>query len=148
LVAYLETLVAFSPIYLAADTRTQGKIENFYRKALDHYKDFTYKEFHKYIARKMEAFYKRHGFPKTKADKEEPEESEEPEVGDVVAVDAGAEVNKSYAMSDGEDDEDYEGEAAAAAASDADGEAAAADAAAPDAAAAAAAAAAAEADQA
>jgi hypothetical protein len=114
LVAYLETLVAFggllgdlvaylemayletSPFYLAADPRTQGKIENFYRKALDRYKDFTYRdftyeEFHKYIARKMEAFYKRYGFPKSKADKEEPEELEEPKVGDVVAVDAGAE---------------------------------------------------------
>jgi hypothetical protein len=88
-------------------------------------------------------FYKRHGFPKTKAAKEEPEESEDPEVGDVVVVDSGAEVNKSYAISDREDDEDGEGnEGAGAAASDADGEAAAADAAAPDAAAAAAAAAA------
>jgi hypothetical protein len=38
-----------------------------------------------------------------------------------VAVDAGAEVNKSYAVSDEEDDEDGEGgEGACAAASDAD----------------------------
>ncbi len=73
LVAYLETLVAFSPYYLAADPRTQGKIENFYLKAFERYKDFTYKEFHKFIARKMTAFYAHHGFPKTKADKEEPE---------------------------------------------------------------------------
>ncbi len=60
----------------------------------------------------MEAFYRRHGFPKTKADKEEPDESEDPEVCAVVAVYAGAEVNKSYgcyAMSDGEDDEGGEG---------------------------------------
>ncbi len=64
----------------------------------------------------MEVLYKRHGFPKIKADKEEPEESDEPEVGYVVAVNAGAEVNKSYAVSDGEDDEDGEGEGAAAAA--------------------------------
>jgi hypothetical protein len=62
---------------------TQGKIENFYRKALDRYKDLTYQEFHQYIARKMMAFVKRHGFRKTKADKEEPEESENPELGDV-----------------------------------------------------------------
>jgi hypothetical protein len=40
LVTYLETLVAFSPYYLVAasdsryESRTQGKIENFYRKAL------------------------------------------------------------------------------------------------------------------
>ncbi len=52
-VAYLETLVAFSPFYLAADPSTQGKIENFYCKALKRYKDFTYKEFQKYIARNM-----------------------------------------------------------------------------------------------
>ena len=68
----------------------------------------------------MTAFYARHGFPKTEEDtqdKEEPEESEKPEVDDVVAVDTGAvraEVNKSYAMSDGEDDEDGEGTGAAA----------------------------------
>ncbi len=54
----------------------------------------------------------------------------------VVAVDTGAEFNKSYAMWDKEDVED--GEGACAAASDADGEAAAANTAAPDAAAAAA----------
>ena len=81
---------------MAADPRTQGKIENFYRKALDRYKDFMYKEFHKYIARKMDAFYKRHGFPKTKAAKEEPEQLEDPEVGDVVAVDSGAEQKLRY----------------------------------------------------
>ncbi len=95
----------------------------------------------------MEVFYKleHHGFPKTKAAKR----SLKSRRIDVVAVDAGAAVNKSYAMSDGADDEDGEGdEGAAAAASDADGEAEAADAAAPDAAAAAAAPAAAEAAQA
>ncbi len=67
-------ILTFSLFYLAADPRTQGKIEIFYCKALDCYKDFTYKEFHKYMARKMEAFYKRHCYLKTKADKEEPEE--------------------------------------------------------------------------
>jgi hypothetical protein len=71
LVAYVdsETLVAFFPYYVAGDPRTQGRVDTFYRKALDSYKDFTYKEFHKYIARKMEALYKRHGFPATKASK-------------------------------------------------------------------------------
>ena len=131
LVAYLETLVAFCPYYHAADVRYQGKIENFYRKALERYKDFPYKEFHKYIARKMEAFHKRHGFRTTKGD--QAEESEELEdVGAVVPVDAAAEVNRSYAMSDGEDEEDGEGgEGGGAAASDAEDGAAAAAAAAP-----------------
>jgi hypothetical protein len=68
----------------------------------------------KYIARKMAAFYGRHGSPKTKKDKKEPDESQEPEVGDVVAVEDGAEVNKNYTMSDDEDDEDGEGAGAAA----------------------------------
>ncbi len=92
LVAYLETLVAFSPYYVAGDPRTQGRIDNFYVQALARYKDFTYKEFHKYIARKMESFYKRHGFPVTKADKvvQEPDESQEAEVGDVVSLEGGA----------------------------------------------------------
>jgi hypothetical protein len=55
LVAYLETRVAFNPFNLTADPRTQGKIENFYRKALDRYKDFTYKEFHNSIPANSDA---------------------------------------------------------------------------------------------
>ncbi len=123
----METLVAFSQYYLAVDPCTQGRTENFYRKALERYEEFTYKEFHKYIARKMAVFNVRHGFPKTKADKQGPDESEETEVCYVVVVKEGAEINKSYAMSDDEDDEDGAGSCAAAgAAADADGEAAAA----------------------
>ncbi len=71
----------------------------------------------------MAAFYGRHDFPKTKADKKKLEESQELEVGDVVPVAGGADVNKSYAISDDEDDEDGE---EAGAAADACGEAAAA----------------------
>ena len=50
--------------------RWEGRVDNFYLE------DFTYKDFHKYIAKKMEAFYKRHGFPSTKASKvvQEPDE--------------------------------------------------------------------------
>ncbi len=136
LLAYVETLVAFSPYYVAGDPRTQGRVDNFYHRALERYKDFTYKDFHKYIARKMEAFYKRHGFPATKASKvvQEPDKSQEPEIGAVVSVEGGCGLNKSYTMSDGEDDEG-EGEAVAAAGgaepADADAPAAAAAAAAP-----------------
>ena len=113
LVAYLETLVAFSPYYVAGDHRTTGRVDNFYMQALARYKDFTYKEFHKYIARKMEAFYRRHGFPVTKADRgrPEPDESQEPAVGDVVPVEGGAAVNQSYRLSDGEDEEEEDGAA-------------------------------------
>ena len=115
LVAYLETLVAFSPYYVAGDHRTTGRVDNFYMQALARYNDFTYKEFHKYIARKMEAFYKRHGFPATKGDRGRPapDESQEPAVGDVVPVEGGAAVNQSYRLSDGEDEEEEEGAAGA-----------------------------------
>ena len=85
----------------------------------------------------MEAFYKRHGFRKTKGDQAEPEESEDPDVGAIVPVDAAAEVTECYAMSDGKPEDEEDGEGAGAAASDADDEAAAAADAAPEAAAAA-----------
>ena len=127
LVAYVETLVAFSPYYVAGDSRTQGWVDNFYVKALERYKDFPYPEFHRYIERKMAAFYKRHGFPATKASKvvQEPDESQEPNVGDVVSVEGGRALNKSYTMSDGSSDDDEEaGEAAAAAAAPAEAPAA------------------------
>ena len=129
MVAYVETLAAFSPYYVAGDPRCQGRVDNFYHRALERYKDFPYKEFHKYIARKMAAFYKRHGFPATKASKvvPEPDESQEPNVGDIISVEGGSELNKSYTMSGSSSDDDEEdGEAAAAAAAPAEAPAAAA----------------------
>jgi hypothetical protein len=129
LVAYVETLVAFSPYYVAGDPRTQGRVDNFYHRALERYKDFPYKEFHKYIARKMAAFYKRHGFPATKASKvvQEPDESQDPtgNIGDVVSVEGGGALSQSYTMSDGSDDvEEGEGAAGGAAAAPAEAPAA------------------------
>ncbi len=103
-------------LIVAGDPRTQGRVDNFYLRALDCYKDFTYKEFHKYIARKMEVFYKRHGFPATKAAKvvQEPDESQGAEIGDVVPVEGGSALNKSYVMSDSEEDEEERGAGTAA----------------------------------
>ena len=127
MVAYVETLVAFSPYYVAGDPRTQGRVDNFYHQALERYKDFPYKEFHKYIARKMAAFYKRHGFPATKASKvmQEPDESQEPNLGDVVPVEGGGALSQSYTMSDGSsDDDEEEGAAGGAAAAPAEAPAA------------------------
>jgi hypothetical protein len=117
MVAYVETLVAFCPYYVAGDPRTQGRVDNFYHRALERYKDFPYKDFHKYIARKMEAFYKRHGFPATKASKvvQEPDESPEPNLGDVVSVEGGSALSQSYTMSDGSSDDEEEGAAGGAA---------------------------------
>ena len=64
----------------------------------------------------MEAFYKRHGFPATKASKvvQEPDESQDPNVGAIVPVEGGGALNQSYTMSDGSDDEE-EGAAGGAA---------------------------------
>jgi hypothetical protein len=64
----------------------------------------------------MEVFYKRHGFPATKAAKvvQEPDESQGPEFGDVVPVEGGSALNKSYVMSDSEDEEEEGGAGAAA----------------------------------
>jgi hypothetical protein len=54
LVAYLETLIAFSVYYRADDPSMSGKMVQFYTKALAGYKDIPYPEFHTYIVRKME----------------------------------------------------------------------------------------------
>ena len=58
LVAYLETLIAFSCYYRADDSRIiptsmSGKMEQFYTEALASYKEFKYPDFHKFITRKM-----------------------------------------------------------------------------------------------
>ena len=66
----------------------------------------------------MAAFYKRHGFPATKASKvvQEPDESQDSNVGDVVSVEGGGALNQSYTMSDGSSDDDEEEGAAGGAA--------------------------------
>ncbi len=77
----------------------------------------------------MEAFYKRHAFPATKAAKvvQDPDESQGPELGVVVPVEeGGSALNKSYAMSDREDDDSEEEGGAGAAAGGAEPAAAAA----------------------
>ncbi len=82
----------------------------------------------------MEAFYKRHGFPSTKASKvvQGPDKSQKPEIGAVVPVEGGgaSALNKSYALSDSEDEEEEGGAGAAAGAAEPVAEQAAADAAA------------------
>ncbi len=72
--------------------------------------------------------YKRHGFPATKAAKvvQEPDESQDPNVGAIVPVEGGGALNQSYTMSDGSDDEE-EGAAGGAAPAPADAAAAAAE---------------------
>ena len=117
LVAYLETLVAFTPYYRADDPRMSGKMETFYTKALKRYKAYPYKEFHKYISKKLIAFYDRFDPAEVK---EEPAEPGSPKEGDVVEVGTlpdGVIVEPAYDMSGGSDQEaeDVESSAAAAA---------------------------------
>ena len=81
LVAYLETLVAFTLYYRADDGRMSGKMETFYMKALKRYKQYQYKDFHKYISKKLIAFYNRFDPAEVK---EEPAEPGSPKEGDVV----------------------------------------------------------------
>ncbi len=57
LVAYLETLVAFTVYYRADDPSMSGKMETFYTTALKHYKVYQYKELHKYSSKKLIVFY-------------------------------------------------------------------------------------------
>ena len=90
LVAYLETLIAFSCYYRADDSRMAGKMEQFYTQALTRYKGFKYPDFHAYIARKMTAWYKQFPFNVKHVEVEDEAEGEgsEPEEGAVVAAPA------------------------------------------------------------
>ena len=83
LVAYLETLVAFTLYYRADDARMSGKMENFYTKALSRYNTFSYKDFHKYFARKLIEFYYRFEPAESKEGPEEPKECDVVELGDL-----------------------------------------------------------------
>jgi hypothetical protein len=107
LVAYLETLVAFTPYYRADDARMSGKMETFYQQALLRYKDYSYDEFHKYITKKMTAFYVRFGAPDAKDDPAYKSDNSG-DVGEVVEVGSlpeGAIVSKRrYEMSGDEDE--------------------------------------------
>ena len=125
--AYLETLVAFSPYYRADDHRMSGKMEPFYQQALLRYKDYTYDEFHKYITKKLTAFYERFSAPE--AEDKMDEKDATGDEGDVVEVgplpDGAIVAKRHYAMSDSEEEEVVKQPAAAGAAA-ADPEAAAA----------------------
>jgi hypothetical protein len=53
LLAYLETIVAFSPYYLQYDTRTAGVMDNFYTATLQAYAHISYKDLHQYMIRRL-----------------------------------------------------------------------------------------------
>ena len=117
LVAYLETLVAFTPYYRADDPRMSGKMETFYQKALLRYKDYPYDEFHKYISKKMTTFYERFGAP----DAQDDPENDDPVVGKGEVVEAGplpegSIVSRRHCQMSGSEDEREGGEGVHAAA--------------------------------
>ena len=110
LVAYLETLIAFSVYYREDDPRMSGKMDQFYTKALAAYKrynDIRYPEFHKYIIRKLDNWYRLFPFKKNDvAGGDVSLSGEEGDVVDVPAVDASqVPVGCSFNMSYGEEDE-------------------------------------------
>ena len=127
LLAYLETLVAFSPYYRADDARMAGKMEAFYQEAVKRYKDYPDKKLHHYITKKLTDWCDLYR-PKPPSTESADKEDIDGEEGDVVNVDGGDALGVTrYAMTD---DEDGEEESAAPAAGNAAAPAAAAPAAA------------------
>ena len=127
LLGYLETLVAFCPYYRADDGRMAGKMETFYQQAVHRYKDFTDKQLHQYITRKLTAWCDLYR-PKPPSTESADNEDIDGEEGDIVNVAQGdASLPKRYELSG---DEDGEEESAAPAAGNAAAPAAAAPAAA------------------
>ncbi len=71
-------------------------------KALNCYKDCPYKEFHKYISKKLIAFYYRFDPAEVKEEQAEPKEGDVVEVGDLPDDSI---VQQAYDMSDSSDEE-------------------------------------------
>ena len=117
LLGYLETLVAFCPYYRADDGRMAWKMETFYQQAVHRYKDFTDKQLHHYITRKLTAWCQLYR-PKPPSTESADNKDIDGEEGDIVNVSGGEAVHTtSFGMSDG--DEDGEEESAAPAAGNA-----------------------------
>jgi len=112
LLAYLETLVAFSPYYRADDARMAGKMEAFYQEAINRYKAYTDDKLHGYITGKLTKWCDLYR-PKPRSTQSADKEDIDGEVGDVVDVDGGdggGGVGESYQMS-GQEDGDEESDA-------------------------------------
>jgi hypothetical protein len=124
LLAYLETLVAFSPYYRADDGRMAGNMETFYHQAVDRYKDFQDRQHHQYITSKLTAWCK-HYHPKQPSVESADNEDIDGDEGDIVNVPAGEAVHsRSFTMSGDEEEEESAAPAAAAAAAPAAAQAA------------------------
>ena len=57
LLAYLETMVAFSPYHVANNPNAAGPADAFYEAALARYKKVPYDKFHDYIAESLCEWY-------------------------------------------------------------------------------------------
>ncbi len=126
LLGYLDTLVAFCPYYRADDGRMAGKMETFYQQDVHRYKDFTDKQLHQYITRKLTAWCQLYR-PKRLSMESVDNENVDGEDGDIVniprVIPGGNAVNTtSYGMSDGDDEEREEESAAPAAAAESGGD--------------------------
>jgi hypothetical protein len=98
-------LITFSVYYRADYPSMSGKRDQFYTKALATYNNIRYPEFHKYIIRKLDNWYRLFPFKKNDVAAEDDSlRCEEGYVVDVPAVDA-SQVGSSFNMSDGEEDE-------------------------------------------
>ncbi len=85
--------------------RISGKMDQFYTMALAGYTDIPYAEFHKYITRKMDNWYRLFPFKNNDdAAEDDSFRGEEVDLVDVPAVDA-SKVGRSFNMSAGEEDE-------------------------------------------
>ncbi len=60
LLAYLKTLVAFSPYYYADDSRSAENIDKYYKSALKLYMDIEYEQVHAYLAGCLKIWYNNH----------------------------------------------------------------------------------------
>ncbi len=102
---YFEKLIVFSVYYRADDPRMSGKMVQFYTKALARYNDIQYAEFHKYIIKKMDNWYRL--FPSKKNDNAAEDDSFSGQEGDIVVVPAvdSSKMGRSFNMSDDEEDE-------------------------------------------
>jgi len=112
LLAYLETLVAFSPYYRADDARMAGKMEAFYQEAINRYKAYTDDKLHGYITGKLTKWCDLYR-PKPPSTQSADKEDIDGEVGDVVDVDGGdggGGGGETYQMS-GQEDGDEESDA-------------------------------------
>ena len=97
LLAYLETLVAFSPYYRVNDPRAAGPMDTYYAEALQAYSVISYDTFHNMLAKEMKAWYDR--FPPVEEEVETDSEGEPREPPVVTGVPAPS-VMLSFAVDD------------------------------------------------